>query len=402
MQARRDGFWQSGDVAASTDSPQRILLLDVDGTLVDSYPGIRDSFLHALEDNDVPVPGDDVLTRLPGPPMIDTLRSLGLEGDELARTFASYRSYYDGEGWQLAGPVEGMAGLLADWKDRGFILATATSKAEASARRALERFDLLRYIDVIGAAEDDAGPTARRGKTDVIRHTLGLLGLPTDSVDEGGPAARRNLLMIGDRIHDVEGAATFGIRTALVDWGYGSRDEHAKADYSVADVGELRRLVDDWSDPRPHLCVVCTGNICRSAMGEIMLRAAFEKAGVADGVRLNSCGTEKWHVGEAADPRAVAQLQQDGFQGSGHRAAQFGPEHRDADLFLVMTEAHRKALVKLGVEPERIRLFRSFGPAGDREVEDPYYGGDDGFAQVSRQLSEAIPGIVDWARENAR
>lgn len=384
-------------MAASTDSSQRILLLDVDGTLVDSYPGIRDSFVRALEDNDIPLPGDDVIARLPGPPMIDTLRSLGLEGDDLDRVFASYRAAYDSAGWQAAEPVEGIADLLADWKSRGFTLATATSKAEASARRALEQFDLLQYIDVLGAAEDGTDPGARRDKTDVVRHTLGLLDRSTDSVDEGGPAARHDILLVGDRIHDVTGAHTFGIRAALVDWGYGNRDEHAKADYSVADVGELRRLVDDWSDTRPHLCVVCTGNICRSAMAEIMLRAAFEKAGVADAVRLNSCGIEKWHVGEAADPRAVAQLQEDGYQGSGHRAAQFGPEHRDADLFLVMTAAHRRALVKLGVDPEKIRLFRSFGPAGDREVEDPYYGGDDGFAQVSHQLAEAIPGIVDWA-----
>jgi phosphoglycolate phosphatase len=388
-------------VAASTDSPQRILLLDVDGTLVDSYPGIRDSFLRALEDNEIPAPGDDVLSRLPGPPMIDTLRTLGLTDDELEHTFASYRAHYESDGWQLVDRIDGIAELLADWKSRGFILATATSKATHSARRALEHFDLLRYIDVVGAAEDGTDPAARRGKKDVIRYTLGLLDQPTADIEEGGPTARPDILMIGDRIHDVEGAHAFGIRAALVDWGYGGRDEHDRADYSVADVGELRRLVDNWADPRPHLCIVCTGNICRSAMGEIMLRSAFEQAGIADAVRLNSCGTEKWHVGEAADPRAVAQLQQDGFQGSGHRAAQFGPEHRDADLFLVMTTAHAKSLVKLGVDPDRIRLFRSFGPAGDREVEDPYYGGDDGFAQVSHQLAEAIPGIVTWAQDAA-
>nr|WP_227871271.1 low molecular weight protein-tyrosine-phosphatase [Corynebacterium provencense] len=150
------------------------------------------------------------------------------------------------------------------------------------------------------------------------------------------------------------------------------------------------------------MCVVCTGNICRSPMGEIMLRRALQDAGLGDAVRLNSCGTTGWHVGEAVDPRAAAWLQRQGYTASGHAAAEFGPEHRDADLFLVMDASNRKALEKAGVDPARIALFRSFGPAGDREVADPYYGDDADFDRAGRELDDALPGIVAWARDRVR
>ena len=378
------------------DGTGRTLLIDVDGTLVDSYPGIRSSFLHALEDNDIEPPSEEQLRLIAGPPMVDTLRGLGLDEATCAAALASYREHYDGGGWLQAQPFEGAEDLLRSWKAAGFTLVTATSKSETSAKRLLRHFGLDGYFDAFATASDDG---SRRAKAEVVAQALSLLGADATSVEDGGPTERPDMLLIGDRIHDVEGAHAYGIRAALVDWGYGNRTEHKKADYSVADPSDMGRLVADWADNRPQICVVCTGNICRSPMGEIMLRAALVQSGLQDDVRLNSCGTDGWHVGEAADPRAVAQLQEDGFNGSGHRAAQFGPEHRDADLFLVMTAAHRKALVKQGVDEDRIALFRSFGPAGDKEVEDPYYGGQGGFAVVSRQLSEAIPGVVDWARE---
>lgn len=341
-------------------------------------------------------PPEDRVRRIPGPPMIDTLGELGLTGDALERTYADYRACYSGGGWRNCSPFDGMKELLESWRDAGLVLATATSKVESSARAMLEHLGLLSCFDVVATATED--PDGRRTKSDVIAYALEQLGLDPAPVEQGGPTQRRDILMVGDRIHDVEGAHAFGIRSVLVDWGYGDRTEHDASDWSVADVDELGRVVAGWADDRPHLCVVCTGNICRSPMGEIMLRSALGQAGLGDAVRLNSCGTTGWHVGEAADPRAVSWLQQEGYAASGHAAAEFGPEHRDADLFLVMDDANRKALVKAGVDPARIALFRSFGPAGDREVADPYYGEDSDFARAGRELAEALPGIVDWAR----
>ncbi|MGO1525471.1 arsenate reductase/protein-tyrosine-phosphatase family protein [Corynebacterium variabile] len=386
----------SSDSMPAPGPETRFLLVDVDGTLVDSFPGIRDSFLHALAANGVPAPPDDQVARISGPPMEDTLRGLGLEGELLDRTYRTYREDYSGGGWQTAEVIPGMRELVRSWKDAGYVLATATSKVETTARLMLERFDLLDLFDVVATASGERG--GRRAKADVIAYALEQLGLDATPVDDGGPDHRGNVLMIGDRIHDVEGAHAYGVRSVLVDWGYGDRAEHKASDWSVADVDELSRVVADWADSRPQICVVCTGNICRSPIGEIMLRDALTEEGLIDEVKLNSCGTTGWHVGEAADPRAAASLERAGYSASGHAAAEFGPAHRDADLFLVMDDANRRALVKVGVDPGKIRLFRSFGPAGDKEVADPYYGEDADFERAEHQLAEALPGVVEWAR----
>lgn len=384
----------------------RFLLIDVDGTLVDSFPGIRDSFLQALADNGIAAPTEEEIQRIPGPPIVDTLRGLGLNDQVLRRTIASYRDDYARDGWRNATVVNGIPELLAQWKDAGIILSTATSKLESTARMMLEEVGLLDYFDVVAAASQQLDqPDGRRSKSDVIAYALEQLGLDPTPVDQGGPGHRPDILMIGDRIHDVDGAHAFGIRSVLVDWGYGDRSEHAASDWSVADVKELQRVVTTWADDRPHLSVVCTGNICRSPMGEIMLRQALNEAGLGERITLDSCGTTGWHVGEAADPRAVAWLHEHGYLATGHRAQVFGVEHQDVDLFLVMDDSHRKSLIKAGVDPARIANFRSFsedhagGATGSPSVADPYYGDTADFDRVGRQLQDALPGIVEYARK---
>ncbi|SCX09025.1 low molecular weight protein-tyrosine-phosphatase [Corynebacterium jeikeium] len=172
-----------------------------------------------------------------------------------------------------------------------------------------------------------------------------------------------------------------------------------------------------------HITVVCTGNICRSPMGEVILRAGLEEAGIATShsaaadaaessaagssasadapVTLNSCGLGGWHIGDGADGRAVDELASMGYDGTAHRAAQLGPEHLGADLFLAMDDGHVRGLRNAGVAQERIRLFRSFdanSPAG-AEVADPYYGHRSDFTEVGQQIEAAVPGIVEYVRE---
>lgn len=146
-----------------------------------------------------------------------------------------------------------------------------------------------------------------------------------------------------------------------------------------------------------HVCVVCTGNICRSPMGDVVLSGAVVAAGLEELVVVNSCGTGGWHIGNKADERALRALEEGGYDGHNHRAAQFGPEHINADLFLAMDESHARALQRSGVEATRIRLWNSFDPkATSRDVDDPYYGSYPGFQDTLRQVEAAIPGILEW------
>jgi protein-tyrosine phosphatase len=143
--------------------------------------------------------------------------------------------------------------------------------------------------------------------------------------------------------------------------------------------------------------VVCTGNICRSPMAEIVLRERFVAAGLADQVVVDSAGTSDEEHGNPVDRRARTVLVSHGYPaGDGHRARQAGADdHRD--LVLAMTAAHARALRRLGAEPV---MFRSFDPdaTGDLDVADPWYGGPRDFEVCLAQIEAAADGIVDHVR----
>lgn len=217
----------------------KVLLIDIDGTLTDSFPGIRASFLHALQENGVPLPSEEFTRRIPGPPMVETLRSLGLEGSLLDATLDSYLTHQRSGGWEQASPFPRMKALLALWKAAGCVLSTATSKSESSAVRLLKHFDMFDYFDVIAAASDDG---SRRRKAEVVGFALTELE-NLGSAEGWEMPAREDLLMIGDRIHDIEGAREFGIPVAIVGWGYGSDEERTQADFVVETPEDLQHLV---------------------------------------------------------------------------------------------------------------------------------------------------------------
>ena len=148
-----------------------------------------------------------------------------------------------------------------------------------------------------------------------------------------------------------------------------------------------------------HVVFVCSGNICRSPIAEKVFAAELERAGLAEGVRVSSAGTGGWHVGDPADDRAAAVLRAAGYP-SDHRARQVDAEVLGADLIVALDDTHRRALCDVGAS--RVRLLRSFDPTAPEgaEVPDPYYGGDDGFDEVLAMIQAAVPGMLDWVREN--
>lgn len=208
-----------------------LVIFDLDGTLTDSAEGIVASFRHALETVDAPVPEGDLVSRIVGPPMPTTLRQLGL-GERTDEAIAAYRADYTTRGWLMNRPFDGIAELLADLQAAGVRMAVATSKAEPTAQRILAHFGLDGCFEVIAGASPD-GTRAR--KADVVARALGALA----------PVPER-VTMIGDRSHDVEGAAEHGIGTIVVGWGYGAedfRDGPGDAFAHVASVDELRGVL---------------------------------------------------------------------------------------------------------------------------------------------------------------
>ncbi len=164
--------------------------------------------------------------------------------------------------------------------------------------------------------------------------------------------------------------------------------------------------------------LVCLGNICRSAMAGVVLAERLAEAGLD--VEVVTSGTGGWHVGDPMDARAAATLAAHGYDGAAHRARQLEAGWVAAsDLVLAMDSDNLASIASLaprawaadgggpaGSAPARIRLFRDFDPRAedDRDVEDPYYGGDDGFETVLEIIERTSDEISRQllAREVAR
>lgn len=208
-----------------------LVIFDLDGTLTDSAEGIVASFRHALHAVGAPVPDGDLVSRIVGPPMHVTLQQMGL-GEHADAAIAAYRADYVSRGWAMNQPFTGIPALLADLQAAGVRLAVATSKAEPTAQRILAHFDLDGHFEVIAGAGADG---TRAAKADVVARALEQLA----------PVPER-MVMIGDRSHDVEGAAVHGIGTIVVGWGYGGgdfADGDGGAMAHVADIDDLREVL---------------------------------------------------------------------------------------------------------------------------------------------------------------
>ena len=165
---------------------------------------------------------------------------------------------------------------------------------------------------------------------------------------------------------------------------------------------------------RPYrVMTVCTGNICRSPMAEVVLRQRLADAGLGDVVEVDSTGVSDEEHGNPVDPRARAVLRQHGYPtGEGHRARQVRAwELAERDLVLPMTAAHARALRRLvdgaPALTDRIRMLRTFDPAAPAEpgqpehvldVDDPWYGPDSGFETTLAEIEAAADGIVAHVR----
>lgn len=154
-----------------------------------------------------------------------------------------------------------------------------------------------------------------------------------------------------------------------------------------------------------RVTAVCSGNICRSPIAEVVIRDAVQRAGLGHAVLVDSAGVGGWHVGEGADRRSVRVLARRGYDGSAHAVRQITRDWIDADdapdLLLALDSSHLRELRRLAPDSD-VRLLRSFDPAsvssGDLDVPDPYYGSLADFEEVLAQVEAATPGVLAHLR----
>ena len=189
--------------------PPATVLLDLDGTLIDSAPGILGSLTAAFEELGIPLPDGGLPHTLLGPPLYRSLPPL-VGADRAPEVLAAYRRIYAEAGIRECLPFDGIDALLRELAGAGVTLALATSKAQVYAERIVEYRGWTELFTTVGGDTLDA---ARPTKADVVGEVLRRLGGPTDAI------------MVGDRLHDVEGARVHGLDCLGVGWGYAAPGE---------------------------------------------------------------------------------------------------------------------------------------------------------------------------------
>lgn len=201
------------------------VLLDLDGTLTDSAPGIIASLRTGFADAGFAVPAEEVLRTFVGPPLGASMTGIGLSPADADTVITAYRRDFEVHGMIGGNSVfPGIPEALAGLRDAGVTLLVATAKPQHYAKQIVEHFGLAEYLEggldgVHGAAAESAGLV--QGKEVVVERALAhavALGADTGQV-----------VMVGDREHDVHAAAHHGVATVGVAWGYGAPGELEEA-----------------------------------------------------------------------------------------------------------------------------------------------------------------------------
>jgi len=136
-----------------------------------------------------------------------------------------------------------------------------------------------------------------------------------------------------------------------------------------------------------RVCFVCLGNICRSPLAEIVLRAELARAGIRD-VIVDSAGTNTGHAGLPMHIESQKVLADRGYDGSGHIAKQFQPSWlTERDLVFAMDRKNLADLRELGGD-DRVHLFC------DEEIPDPFFGGPADFAHALDMIEAGTPAVL--------
>lgn len=144
---------------------------------------------------------------------------------------------------------------------------------------------------------------------------------------------------------------------------------------------------------------VCLGNICRSPIAEGVFRNRVHAAGLDDSIEIDSAGTAAWHQGKKPDSRMIAASSERGYDISGQRARQVREaDFHHYDLILAMDEENLMNLEDIAPEDGKaeLRLFLSYANGiREREVPDPYFGGNEGFFHVISLVENAADGLLN-------
>ena len=207
------------------------ILFDLDGTLTDSRPGILNTIEHALRALNVEPPPQTDLLWCVGPPLREIFSRLlpGADPPTVQRAVDIYRERYQRMGHHENALYAGVPEMLSTLRVASR-LVLVTAKHQDSAERILEHFELRSHFESVFGSEASGRLADKR---ELVRHVLETLQLNAACT-----------VMVGDRVHDIDGGRHNGIVTIGAAWGYGTREELADADYICATPIDVTALLE--------------------------------------------------------------------------------------------------------------------------------------------------------------
>ncbi len=181
------------------------ILFDLDGTLVDSSPGIKAAFRYAFKSLQLPLPDDDTLSTFIGPPLETTFGKYFEDSSAISNAIQTYRDSYDSEGVHKTSLYPDIEEMLRDLSASGYDLYITTSKNEPMAIVMLTELGIIKYFKAVYGARPNC-----YHKADLIRTCL-----TENQINQS------HALIIGDTSFDIIGGKTVGIKTLGVTWGFG-------------------------------------------------------------------------------------------------------------------------------------------------------------------------------------
>lgn len=192
----------------------KAILFDLDGTLTESGDGITRSVQYALEKIGKPEPDVEKLECFIGPPLKQQFMNYaGIDEETAVQAVEFYRERYAITGIYENRLYQGVEEMLGELKRKGYRLAVASSKPEFYVMQILDYFRIYEYFDVIVGSEMGG---ARSKKAEVVEEALRKLDLQDH---------RDQVIMVGDKEHDVLGAREAGLSCIAVEYGYGTKAE---------------------------------------------------------------------------------------------------------------------------------------------------------------------------------
>lgn len=209
------------------------ILFDLDGTITDPMIGITKSVQYALAYYGIEVRDLKELISFIGPPLVDSFQEkYQFDEKKALEAVDKYREYFSVTGIYENEVYDGMQTFLQELKNYGYRLSIATSKPEVYAKQIIEYFNLSPYFSGIYGSELDG---TRKAKADVIAYAMEKLRI----------TAKDDVVMVGDRKHDIIGAHANHLKAIGVLYGYGDKKELEEyyADWIVSDLEELKQVI---------------------------------------------------------------------------------------------------------------------------------------------------------------